>query len=421
MQWSPEQDRALTTVGQWLDESDQQVFRLFGYAGTGKTTLATHLAQDVQSGVAYMAYTGKAAYVMRQKDCTGATTIHSAIYHSKEKSKHILKALEAELAELMHEISCDAKSQDIETVDIGRYIDIDPGVKNLREKIRAERASVAKPSFNLNPESIVKDVGLVVVDECSMVDGRVGEDLLSFGTKVLVLGDPAQLPPVKGTGFFTADAEPDIMLTEIHRQARDNPIIAMATRVREGDKLERGTYGQSRVIDQRELVQEDALNANQILVGRNRTRHAYNRRLRQLLGRGESPLPTTGDRLVCLRNNHDLGLLNGGIWYTDTSLEGGDADKIDLSLHAEDNPDQLLDVEAHTHYFLGREESLGWWERKEAEEFDYGYALTVHKAQGSQWGNVLLLDESYCFRQDAWRWLYTGLTRAAERVTVALT
>ena len=57
-----------------------------------------------------------------------------------------------------------------------------------------------------------------------MVDEDLGRDLLSFGKPVLVLGDPAQLPPVKGGGFFT-EAEPDVMLTEVHRQAADNPII----------------------------------------------------------------------------------------------------------------------------------------------------------------------------------------------------
>jgi exodeoxyribonuclease-5 len=127
-------------------------------------------------------------------------------------------------------------------------------------------------------------------------------------------------------------------------------------------------------------------------------------------------LPVPSDRLVCLRNSHEKGLLNGAIWYaTDIGEYGGDL--LTMTVQSEDT-DQLLEVEAHTHYFLGNEDKLGWWERKEAEEFDYGYALTVHKAQGSQWDDVMLFDESWCFRQDRWRWLYTGITRAAKRVTV---
>jgi ATP-dependent exoDNAse (exonuclease V) alpha subunit len=81
------------------------------------------------------------------------------------------------------------------------------------------------------------DVALFVIDECSMVDEEIGKDLLSFGVPVLVLGDPAQLPPVKGGGFFT-EADPDVMLTEIHRQAAENPIVRMATTIREGGRLE---------------------------------------------------------------------------------------------------------------------------------------------------------------------------------------
>ena len=74
------------------------------------------------------------------------------------------------------------------------------------------------------------------------------------------------------------------------------------------------------------------------------------------------------------------------------------------------------EVMAHEQYFLGEEPS--WFEKREAECFDFGYALTVHKAQGSQWDGVLLFDESFCFRQDRWKWLYTGITRAAEKLTV---
>ena len=77
-----------------------------------------------------------------------------------------------------------------------------------------------------------------------MVDEELGRDLLSFGRKVLVLGDPAQLPPVKGGGFFT-EAEPDVMLTEVHRQAADNPIIRLSMAIREGGQIERGIYGET--------------------------------------------------------------------------------------------------------------------------------------------------------------------------------
>src|SRR5262245_45675364 len=109
---------------------------------------------------------------------------------------------------------------------------------------------------------------LLIIDECSMVDAQLGCDVLSFGVPVLVLGDPAQLPPIYGTGFFT-DAPPDAMLTEIQRQALDNPIIRLATTVRQGGCLELGNYGSSRIIPCDAITYAEGATADQILVGRN--------------------------------------------------------------------------------------------------------------------------------------------------------
>jgi exodeoxyribonuclease-5 len=88
MQWSPQQDAALTAVSRWLKAGDRQVFRLFGYAGTGKTTLAKHVAESADGGVAFAAFTGKAAHVMRGKGCFGASTIHSLIYRSRGEDEN---------------------------------------------------------------------------------------------------------------------------------------------------------------------------------------------------------------------------------------------------------------------------------------------------------------------------------------------
>lgn len=407
MQFSPQQDAALIAVAQWLDDPGaSQVFRLFGYAGTGKTTLARHFAEGIEGDVLFGAFTGKAAYVLRQKGCPSASTIHSMIYRTQEKGTSNLRMMEAELAKLV-----------VELTSLGKDPSSSAKVRDMEAKLKIERDNVKRPFFKLNVDSPVKNAKLVVIDECSMVDADMGVDLLSFGTKVLVLGDPAQLPPVGGAGYFTEGVKPDVMLTEIHRQAEDDPIIHMATRIRSGQRLNLGTYGESRVILQSELKAEDALGADQLLVGRNKTRFSYNRRLRQLLGRGGS-LPEQGDKLVCLRNNHDLGLLNGAIWHTlKSSCLGGERVLLDLRPEM-DGLD--VQVEAHTHYFEGVGDTLPWFERKLAEEFDFGYALTCHKSQGSQWDNVLVLDESSCFRADKDRWLYTAVTRAAKKVTVAV-
>ena len=90
---------------------------------------------------------------------------------------------------------------------------------------------------------------LIIIDECSMVDAELGRDLLSFGVPLLVLGDPAQLPPIQGGGFFT-EAEPDVMLTEVHRQAQDDPIVRLSMEIRAGEYLEPGRYGETEVVAQ---------------------------------------------------------------------------------------------------------------------------------------------------------------------------
>lgn len=405
MRWTPQQESALRAVSEWFRGGESQVFRVFGYAGTGKTTLARHFAEGIDGDVMYLAYTGKAAHVMHLAGCAGAQTIHSAIYHARDKSKRNLMEYEDALMRLRAEL----RDEGMEETRVEQH----RRVRELRAKVEEERDALARPNFSLNLDSPVRQASLLVVDEVSMVGGQMGQDLCSFGVPILVLGDPAQLPPVGDGGFFTEGVEPDVMLTDIHRQARDNPIIRLASMAREERPIPLGQYGESVVTE--EVSPEDALEVDQILAGRNKTRRASNWRVRALRGFDE-PLPLSGDRLVCLRNNHDLGLLNGSVWMCTDVCDRGD-ERVVLTVSPEEGGIEQT-VEAHTHYFLGKEENLPWWDRKEAEEFDYGYCLTVHKAQGSQFGNTLLFDESWCFREHRWRWLYTAITRAAERIKI---
>lgn len=394
--WSPQQAKALDSVGRWLKQRDKPYFQLAGYAGTGKTTLAKHLAATVEGVVYFAAYTGKAAHVLAKSGATNVSTIHKLIYQPKDKSQQRLKELEAEKRKLLTH---------------------DPIPQTLLKKVEAailtERQNLSRPMFQLNTESPLNTAALLVVDEYSMIDEQMGEDLLSFGCPILALGDPGQLPPVRGNSFFSD--KPDVLLTEIHRQARGNPIIWMSKEVREGRALTPGAYGESRVIALGDLPKEElrsvVVSTDQLLVGKNATRLSSNRRTRELLGR-TNELPQTDDKLVCLRNNHEIGLLNGQIW---NCLEDSifDGDYAILKIRDTDN-NATIDVTAHPHYFHGNQPD--YWERKDAEEFDYGYALTVHKSQGSQWDNVLLFDEWY--GKDRRKWLYTAITRAAQRIDV---
>lgn len=409
MDFNPEQDRALREVNKWLRNRDRQVFHLFGFAGTGKTTLAKHLAEGVDGHVIFAAFTGKAAHVLRQKGCENAQTIHSLIYHSRDKSRVRLEQLELELEKLIEQLDQSGLKDE--------FIEDHPKVRRLRADIKIESDNSEQPLFILNTESEAREADLIIIDECSMVDAKMGQDLLSFGTPVLVLGDPAQLPPVGGAGYFTENVTPNIMLTEIHRQAQESPIIRMATDTRNQIPLTVGEWGEGcRVFPTGTKLDTDTmLSFDQILVGKNRTRKLTNAKLRQLKGI-QDPYPVIGDRLVCLSNNSELGLLNGAIFEV-SDVEGVMDAKVFMSIHPEDSL-ASIEVSAHEHHFLGTEELLNWYEKREAQEFAFGYALTCHKAQGSQWRNVCVFDESYCFRKDKWRWLYTAITRAADAVTV---
>jgi exodeoxyribonuclease V len=366
--FNDQQKQALKEVDKWFNEyhtskkPTKQIFKLFGWAGTGKTTLARHFAENLnEDEVAFAAFTGKAALVMRKNGCFNARTIHSLIY----------------LAE-----------QDKSTGEI---------------------------TFKLNKNSILNEVKLIIIDECSMVDEEIAKDLLYFNKPILVLGDPGQLPPVNGTGYFTS-GKPDFMLTEIHRQAKDNPIIYLATQIREGSMPDIGSYDESRVIDR--MNSRDVLNADQLLVGRNITRHEMNSKIRKLL-KMDPDNPIVGDKLICLQNDKDLGIFNGGIFTINQILTSKyKTNFLYMNVDSQDEDRPNIMVKVHKSFLMDDIEQPNWKTLKGSQHFDYSYAISVHKAQGSQWGNVSILDESYCFREEKWKWLYTAVTRASEKITL---
>jgi exodeoxyribonuclease V len=363
--FTPHQDAALSAASNWLKgaRGRSSIFRLFGYAGTGKTTLVKHIAEGVDGKVLFAAFTGKAACVMRSKGCYSASTIHSLIYKARESGEET-------------------------------------------------------PSFELWNDAPASKAKLIIIDECSMVDAELARDLMSFGVPLLVLGDPAQLPPIHGGGFFT-DAKPDAMLTEVHRQAQDDPIVRLSMEIRAGNPLTQGQYGETQVVRRDALDPKRVLDADQVLVGRNVTRHAYNARLRERRGFADA-LPMAGDKLVCLRNNRRKGLFNGGLWMVKESPKAR-RQIIRMRLKPdEDLGERLIKVSVRPECFTGTIEEFDWPQRKAYDEFDFGYVLTVHKAQGSQWDDVVLFDESAAFPDNRDRWLYTGVTRAAKRLTIVV-
>lgn len=402
--WTSQQEQALEAVHEWY-EGSEQLYYLAGYAGTGKTTLAKQFAVGIPGPVHFGAFTGKAAFVMQQKGCPNASTIHSLAYQPKDRSRRRAFELERELQQVR---------------ELPPSPDRDRQIRELSADLREEEANLRRPLFSLKLDSPLNESSLFVIDECSMIGEPMMEDLLSFGCKILALGDPAQLPPVAEKGYFT-ERKPDFQLTDIQRQAKGSPIIMLASRVRSGQGLELGTYGSSSVRQWNSLSPDEVLEYDQILCGTNKFRQQLNARMRVLHGRNKSQLPVEGDRLVCLRNDHELGLLNGSMWVvlgTEITLDDADNNTVTLRLKSIDEPDTVVICNAHQAIFLG--ENLNWYERKNACEFDYGYAITTHKSQGSQWGKVLIFDQSRTFQNDSRKWLYTAITRAADSVTVVI-
>lgn len=403
-QWSPQQQVALDKMRRWIDDpGGSQVFFCAGYAGTGKSTIARALNDHIGGRALSAAYTGKAASVMRKKGLINATTIHRLIYTP------VGSDAEAKFRELREELQGLEKQEvKLDKMQLQR-------MEALRRQMASIEESASQPRFILKEETALSGAPLLILDECSMVDESIGQDLLSFGTRVLVLGDPAQLPPVRGTGFFT-DTQPDHLLTEIHRQATESPILRLATLAREGRSIPRGEWvtdhGTARVVPS--ITKEQALAADMILTGTNARRQAINRRHRELGGH-TSPMPEAGERLMCLRNNHEMGLQNGTLWVTEQADDqwGEGQDTVYLRIRPEEGGADI-GVGAEACLFRDDQQRVMW---SSNEQLTWGSAATVHKAQGSEWDNVVgFLD--WPGRQSVREWTYTLITRASNELTL---
>ena len=424
------QAKAIAEIKDWFRNRtrEQQVFRVFGYAGSGKTTITKHaiaelgldtMAKDsggATGDVLYAAFTGKAALVMSRKG-TPASTIHSLIYRVSEATPAEIEKVKKEIAEIKAKLST-----------------LDPAARLLEESrlrsLELRLADIHKPRFVLNDQSLVRDAALIVLDEVSMVGDEMARDLLAFGKPILVLGDPGQLPPIRGEGAFT-QAQPDVMLTEIHRQAGESAIIRLATMAREGRTI---PYGEHDAfvwkMPRTNVGPAQMLNGGQVICGRNATRIQLNLAMKRAAGFVENYAAGRGEKIICLRNRNDLGLVNGMF------LELGDVrDENETCFSAtvrtedgalvggtEDRPERHhiykghFDDHVHVDPERGRRDH---WIKKGLIEAVWGYAITCHKAQGSSWPNVIVYDDGLGRTpEDRARWLYTAITRAERGLVI---
>lgn len=363
-----------------------------GYAGTGKSTLINFiiaaLEVNPEDEVAYITFTGKASEVLREKGCPNAMTAHKLLYYSKQMPN-------------------------------GKF-------------------------FYRPRPSLEKDYKVIVVDEVSMLPKDMWDLLLTHGIYVIACGDPFQIPPIDKNQDNGILNNPHIFLDEVMRQAKESDIICLSMDIREGKKINPFKGNDTQVFNKKDLCDGMYFWADQILVSTNKSRHDINSYIRDDLGRGFEP--EINDKVICLRNCWDTlsekqcdPLINGSIG-TISAMHMESIDYIimgqkvtvpvlvtDLITSNDEYKNLHIDYTALTtgeKFFNPRQEYVIRKNKQNPElpiEFNFGYAITGHRAQGSQWNKVLVLEESFPFdRIEHARWLYTTVTRAAEKLTLIL-
>ena len=363
-----------------------------GYAGTGKSTLVKFAIAALgvrEDRVAYATFTGKAAEVLRKKGNTGACTLHKLLYDHFPK----------------------------------------PGGGFIR-----------KPKTSL-------DYDVVVVDEVSMAPKSMIDMLLSHRVYVIFLGDPFQLPQINKDESHDILENAHIFLDEVMRQAAESEIIQISMKIRNGEPIDFMKGKEVIIIPKSELVEGHLTWADQILCGTNATRENINRQMREIYG--FSGLPQDGEKMICLRNYWDDCADNGDALVNGTTgilrnpfetfrmipnyipidnhrmdVIQGDFVTSDGSTFNSVEMDKKLLIDGVKCITDGKILfRLGKLKNKIGDivprEFAFGYAITAHKAQGSEWDKVLVIEEKFPFsKEEHARWLYTAVTRASEKLVL---
>lgn len=387
---TPRQEEGLKiAIQRYLNHEKYTV--ISGYAGTGKSTLVKFITQslpgiDPDTDVVYATYTGKAAQVLISKGNENSMTLHRLLYESVPK----------------------------------------PDGTFLR-----------KPKLTI-------DYSVVVVDEVSMAPKEMIDLLFRHrNIYVICLGDPFQLPPIDKDSDNHLLDNPHIFLDEVMRQAKESEIIRLTMDIREGKTLNNFNGNDVKIYNKQTLNTGMMTWADQIISATNKTRTNMNTQMRMILGRGDNP--EDGDRVICLRNywdnfntNGDY-LVNGTIgtivdvyssfnvippYYGGKTIDVTYADFIsddgfsygNLQMDKKEILTGERCLDNRTIYRLTRSKRYA---TLVPMEFTYGYCITCHKAQGSEWDRVLVLEEKFPFdKVEHARWLYTAATRASQKLVI---
>lgn len=357
-----------------------------GYAGSGKSTLVKFIVEALEldpAQVAYCAFTGKAAQVLRSKGNPGAMTAHRLLYDFKPR---------------------------------------------------------ANGTFYKRPKRIgqLDFYKLIVVDEVSMLPEEMWRLLLTHGIHVLACGDPGQLPAI--TEGCTVLEKPHVFLDEIMRQAQESEIIRLTMDIREGKIIKPYTGKEINIVRKKDLVDGMFTWADQVICATNKTRNLYNNYFRQMKFGDIPDEPQEGEKLICLKNNWDVlstsydALVNGTTGIVGNINKYGwhplleEEVRMTIIPDGEDQgifPNILVDWKLLlTDEPTINKETFKYFKGEDVErpnELTYGYVVTCHKAQGSEWERILVLEENFPFDPiEHRRWLYTATTRASEKLTLVL-
>jgi exodeoxyribonuclease-5 len=251
------------------------------------------------------------------------------------------------------------------------------------------------------------DCNGVIVDEASMVSKEIYKDLSSFNIPVIYVGDHGQLPPVSGSDFNVMEY-PDYKLEEIHRNAGD--IAHFANHIRQG--LDPHAFPKSdRIVFLPSTKSEVLSEVDQVICAYNSTRVQLNAQIRAKLGHKSSSIVAAGEKVMCLRNNKKIGIFNGmqGVVRNHYFERGRLYIDFDSTIFY-----PRLEVDPTS--FNCEKPSFGY-DADSPHPFEYAYAVTAHKSQGSQWDTICVVEQK-CKNWDHIRWFYTSVTRAVSKVYI---
>lgn len=427
---SVDQSAAYDSIMRWVGDTNAGgLLSLGGYAGSGKSTLVSLVANEIELP-AFAAFTGKATSVLRRKLKAAGTETVGAQRKKDDSSFYERRPYCGTIHSLIY-APCECLEQEEE------------------EKEKDENGLCVQCLGKgwHRREALDRNYGLIIVDEASMVDDVMLQDLRGYNVPILAVGDHGQLPPVSGSGSLMKN--PNLRLEKIHRQAEGNPIIALSKMIREEGRLPESMnggdavqFGQMRFIEQ--LIQERYTSASAermlemgLACYTNRRRVGLNDAVRRARGTARTA-PKAGEHLICLRNMRAEGgrapIANGmrGVLQSDVT-EGKNGKSETHVIGNVAFPED--EIKAHGYDMLvaqfGREKTFQSVDELVRETglrsfssagalFDFGYAMTVHKMQGSQFDDLVVCAERPGpVDEESWRrWLYTAVTRAAKKLTV---